>query len=59
MVEEYDSVLELYKESVRLFRDVTDIEAVSLQNACNYGVVIVRIVEKEQTSYSMQLDIAF
>ena len=30
MVEEYDSVLELYKESVRLFRDVTDIEAVSL-----------------------------
>ena len=29
MVEEYDSLLELYKESIPLFRDVSDIEAVS------------------------------
>ena len=30
MAEEYDSLLELYKESIRLFRDVSDIEKVSL-----------------------------
>lgn len=31
MAEEYDSLLELYKESIRLFRDVSDIEKVSLE----------------------------